>query len=442
MPERTIYKLSEVTASLESVIKKAYTNKYFWIKTEIVRLNHYTHSGHCYPDLVEKEKGKVVAEIRGNIWRKDFQRINHKFRSVLNEDLGDNMTVVVYASVSYHPVYGLALHIRDIDPEFTLGELARQKAETIHKLRSAGIYELNKSRKLPPVPKVIAIISVHTSKGFNDFMSVINSNEKAYMFHCMLFPAILQGNRAVSTIKNQLDNIRKHQKLFDAIAIIRGGGGDVGLSCYDSWELASAVAQFPIPVLTGIGHSTNETVCEMVSYESFITPTKIAEFLIRKYDSFDAFLSESALKAANISQRMLEQQDKELKDGARLFGAYSTGLLDKQKHLLLRMADELSSRSAAFVMQEHHKLSVAASRISARSAVVLDKAGSDLQFAEEKYNMLKPENILKRGFSISRVNGKVITDISVLNTGDTIETSLYNGKVDSRVEKINPSKQE
>ncbi len=440
MPERTIYKLSEVTASLESVIRKTYANKSFWIKTEIVRLNHYTHSGHCYPDLVEKDKGKIVAEIRGNIWRKDYQRINHKFRSVLNEDLGDNMTVVVYASISYHPVYGLALHIRDIDPEFTLGELARQKAETIHKLKAAGIYELNKSLSLPPVPKVIAIISVHTSKGFNDFMNVINTNEKGYKFHCILFPAILQGDRAVSTIKNQLDNIRKRQEVFDAIAIIRGGGGDVGLSCYDSWELASAVANFPLPVLTGIGHSTNETVCEMVSYQSFITPTKIAEFLIRKYDSFDDSLAESAFKAGNISQRILEQQHKELKDAARIFGAKSTGLLDNQKHLLLRMADELLSRSSAFMIQEQHKLSVAASQINNRTIVMIEKARRDLHFSEEKYAMLKPENILKRGFSISRVNGKVITDVSSLSKGDFIETSLYRGKVESTVEKIHQNK--
>src|SRR5690606_33165939 len=285
MASKQIFPLSKLTAAIENVIN-THCSRVVWVKAEIVRLNHYKHTGHCFPELVEKKDGKVIAEIRGNIWKTHFEIINTKFRNVLNEDLGDDMTVVLQATVTYHPVYGISLNIFDIDPEYTLGELAKQKAETILRLQKENIYTANKELSPALLPKTIAIISVSTSKGYLDFINVIENNPWKYKFHFLLYPAVLQGERAVSTIVEQLKNIKKNLVHFDAVVILRGGGGEIGLSCYDSYELARAIARFPLPVLTGIGHSTNQTVSELVSWQSFITPTKLAEFLLQEFHNF------------------------------------------------------------------------------------------------------------------------------------------------------------
>ena len=290
-----IYPLSSITKAIENLIA-IHASGYYWVKAEIVKLNYYKQSGHCYPDLVEKVDGKIVAEIRGNIWKDDFIEINKKFKEVLNEELGDEMTVVCRAKVKYSSVYGLSLNIIDISPEYTMGELAKQKMETIRRLKTEGLFTLNQTKLLPVLPKTIAVISVESSKGYQDFINVIDKNNWAYAFHIKLFPAILQGTKSVITITEQLKVISKYAHIFDAVTIIRGGGGDVGLSSFDSYDLAKEVANFPIPVLSGIGHSTNLTVTEMVSHKHFITPTKMAEFLIQKFHNFSVPLQRKYCK--------------------------------------------------------------------------------------------------------------------------------------------------
>lgn len=183
---KKVYSLSNLTQSIQNVIS-AHCNKVVWIKAEIVKLNYYSKSGHCYPTLVEKKNGKVIAELRGNIWNAHFELINNKFRTVLKEELKDDMTVVVQGTVTYHPLHGLALNIIDIDPEYTLGELAREKAETIEKLKRANIFSLNKQATLPALVKTVAIISVETSKGYGDFMNIIKNNEQGFQFHFCFF---------------------------------------------------------------------------------------------------------------------------------------------------------------------------------------------------------------------------------------------------------------
>ena len=199
MTDKKIYSLSSVALAVERVINK-HCNNTIWVRAEIVKLNFYKQSGHCYPDLVEKKDGKIIAQMRGNIWNSNFEQINAKFKNVLNEELGDNMVIVCLATVKYSPIYGLALNITDIDPSYTLGELARQKAETIKKLKEEKLFTLNKQKILHKIPKTLAIISVDTSKGYNDFLSVINNNSWKYKFYTLLFPAILQGERAVTSI--------------------------------------------------------------------------------------------------------------------------------------------------------------------------------------------------------------------------------------------------
>ncbi len=483
MPDKKIYPLSKVTKAIERLISR-HTGNYFWVKAEIVKLNYYKHSGHCYPVLVEKKDEKIIAEIRGTIWRSNFEKINNKFKSVLNEVLGDNMTVVLLAKVQYHSVYGLSLNIIDIDPAYTLGELAKQKAETIKRLKEENIFDLNKLKKLPLLPKIIAVISVSTSKGYQDFINVIDNNPWRYKFQHLLFPAILQGERAVETIVNQLNKISQYSHIFDAIAIIRGGGGEVGLSSFDDYRLARAVATYPIPVLTGIGHSTNETVTEMVSYKSFITPTKIGEFLIQQYHNFSVPLNESITTIEHYYQRLIAEEKNNLTTMSKMFGTlvsslfnthkmiinqnirtirrYATHLLQTSKNDLKRNVDVLQYTSRNFILNQNHLLKThiqriknssermtengkhflnkLVNRLNHKTKSLLEHAGKDIEFIENKLQILSPSNILKRGYSITRINGKILQDINKINSGDIIETELFNGLIESRVKQTQSKK--
>lgn len=436
MPEKKVYSLSGLTRSIQKVIN-AHCNTMVWIRAEIVKLNYYPKSGHCYPTLVEKKNGKVIAELRGNIWGTKFELINQKFKAVLKEELRDNMTVVIQGSVNYHPVHGLALNIIDIDPEYTLGELAREKSETIAKLKAANLYNANKQTQLPTLPKTIAVISVETSKGYQDFLNVIQNNTRGYKFHFLLFPAILQGERAVGTINQQLEKIRNYAGIFDAVAIIRGGGGEIGLSCFDNYALAGKIAGFPIPVLTGIGHSTNETVSELVSYESFITPTKIAEFLLQKFQDFDVPLKENTQKMHDQINWLFRNKKSNLRETARLFSSLTNSAIKNSRNDLTQLMFQLESLSERSINDQRNQLIQVKRSLLSNAKNPLDAAGKDVNFAREKIRMLSPESILKRGFSITRQNGKVLKDSEEVEPDLILETQLYSGSVKSRVETIN-----
>ena len=431
MSEKKVYTLSQLTRSIQNVVQ-THCNQIIWIKAEIVKLNYYSKTGHCYPDLVEKRNGSIIAELRGNIWNSHFQKINDKFKSVLKEELKDDMTVVIQGSVSFHPVHGLSLNIIDIDPEYTLGELAREKAETIERLRAEALFHANKNVPLPVLPKTIAIVSVETSKGYQDFLNIIENNPWGYKFHFLLFPAILQGERAISSILSQLGIIKGFHEIFDAVAIIRGGGGEIGLSSFDNYHLSREIATFPIPVLTGIGHSTNVTVSEMVSYESFITPTKIAEFLLQKYQDFGTPLKKNEEKISERVQYLFRSQKSGLKDTARLFSSLTHRALEKSKSGLDHMAFGIRTSGNILIHTQRQELNQKLSLLRNSSQLILRKQAHGLENMEQKIQMLSPSNILKRGYSITRQQGKVIYDADQLQPDMLLETELFHGKITSK----------
>lgn len=479
MTEKKIYTLSKVTKAIEKVISK-YAGNSIWVKAEIVKLNYYKQSGHCYPDLVEKKDNKIIAELRGNIWSTNFEKINKKFKSILNEELGNNMTVVFFATVKYHSVYGLSLNITDIDPSYTLGELAKQKAETIKKLKEENVFNQNKQTKLPLVPKVLAIISVNTSKGYNDFVNVINNNPWNYKYQFLLFPALLQGERAVETIIKQLEKIYEYRSIFDAVAIIRGGGGDVGLSCYDDYKLSKKIATYPLPILTGIGHSTNETVSELVSYQSFITPTKIGEFFLQQYHNFSVPLKENTVTINNYYSMLIDEQKSNLKGSARLFNSLINRIFDNQKssinqsirsilsfvstifynkkielknngniiqystskfiqsqnHELKQTINNLLNLNEKSILNEQRNLNDLKKSINLNALSAINEAQKNIEYTQSKIIILEPTNVLKRGFSITRLNGKALQNTKKVNDGDKIETELFEDMIESRVENI------
>src|SRR5690606_941929 len=210
----------------------------------------------------------------------DFERRNKQFVDLLSEPLRDGISILFQAGISYDPLHGLSLRIVDIDPAFVLGELEKEKKESIRRLQEEGLFDANRRLPFPAVPKKLAIISVETSKGLSDFYKIIRQNPWGYHFETTLYPALLQGDKSIPSIIRQLAVIAGQSERYDAVAIIRGGGGEVGLSSFNNYALAKAIAIFPIPVLTGIGHSTNETVSELVSFKNAITPSELADFLM------------------------------------------------------------------------------------------------------------------------------------------------------------------
>lgn len=451
------YSLAELSASIESIIGKTYSHSY-WIKAEIAKLNYYPKSGHCYPDLVEKKDGKVKAQIRGTIWAGNYNNINKKFISETKEALNDGMTVLFLARVTYNAVYGLSLQITDIEPSFTLGEMAKERIQSIEKLKHDGIFENNKLIIAPLLIQRIAIISVETSKGYHDFYSTIDNNTWNYKIFHMLFPAVLQGEAAISSISEQLDRIEKASNHFDAVAIIRGGGGDIGLSSYDSYKLSRKVATFPLPIITGIGHATNQTVTEMVAWENKITPTDVAYFLIQRFHNFSVRIENAQKSIIELSKEYIYENKTVLKQLMSSLKASSEGIinsnygelhqyltnlkytsqrsLDINKQILKNTTSKLSFKPSVILTNKKYKLEKTAEKLAVTSKQILTHTVHKITSLEEKLNLLKPENILKRGYSITLVNGKPITNTEEVSVGDELETVIYKGVINSKVSNI------
>ncbi|MDO8316689.1 MAG: exodeoxyribonuclease VII large subunit [Flavobacterium sp.] len=461
MPEKindkTIFSLLEVTNSIKKTLEDRYKSA-FWIKAEMNKLNHYSQSGHCFPEIIEKVNGKIIAQIKATLWRDDYQNINRNFLRILKEPLKNGIKILFLAKISFDPAFGLSLQIIDIDPQYTLGDLENEKRETIKKLQLEGIYDKNKKLELSFLPQRIAIISVETSKGFGDFIDVIDKNSWNYKFFYLLFPSILQGDKAVTGIISQLEKIRKVIHHFDAVAIIRGGGGDVGLSCYNNYELAKAITLFPLPVITGIGHVTNETVCEMIAHTNAITPTKLAEFLLQKFHNFSVPIQKAKEKIADKSRRLLSEENTKLESELKLFRSMTINILNTNGNQIKNASYAIQQQSQFIVKNNHEKLNVvkAKTRIATKfnlnqlkvtviqlqeklelqPILYLKNSELALENIEKNIQIMDPINVLKRGFSITYFNGKSIKDVSQLEEGTAINTMLFKGTIDSTITKI------
>lgn len=402
----------EVNNSIKRTLTERYSSS-FWVMAEMNKLNYYSHSGHCYPELVEKKEGKTLALMNGLLWRNDYERINTKFLHMLKEPLKNGIKILFLASVNYDPVYGVSLWIKDIDPSFSLGELEKEKQESMMRLHAEGIFDLNKTLPLAQLPQRIAIISVETSKGYSDFLKVMDGNPFGYKFFHLLFPALLQGERSVPSIIRQLDQIKKVLHHFDLVAIIRGGGGDVGLSSYNNYDLAAAIAQFPIPVITGIGHSTNETVSEIVSYKNAITPTELADWLIQIFHNFSVPVQDAEKFIVNESRQILFREERNLGQ-------------------LLRLFRSVSANTTKPMMQKLDNLRVYIGHFSKN---ILQQSKTELSHIEKQVALANPINLLKRGFSITTQNGKIVTSILDVKENTPIVTQLADGQIHSIIEK-------
>lgn len=453
-PKKT-FTLLQLTQSIQKAIEVSFDGRY-WIVAEMNKLNLYPKSGHAYPELVEKQDGAIVAEMRANLWKNDYERINQNFLHVLQEPLKDGIKVLMNVSVGFDPKYGISLTIHEIDANYTLGDLEQEKQNSIQALKKQGVFDLNRKKNLPLLPQRIAIISVANSKGYQDFTHVLEQNAWNYKFFHMLFPSLLQGDKAVADLTLQLNRIRKVVQHFDAVVIVRGGGGDIGLACYNNLNLCKVIAEFPIPVLTGIGHRINESVADMVAFKNLITPTDLGNFFIQQFHNFSLPVQRAEEALADKSLRLLSETKSKLHAFVLLFRSVVETTLVKNTSKIETLRVGLRSKTIQLVANEKgsiQKLSKAlandartlltAERVSVsklqegmknRINVRLSKEEMKVNGLENSVRLLDPRNVLKRGFSITLVNGKAVTDENEVQSGEEITTLLYNGTLKSRKE--------
>lgn len=458
---RSVYTLFELTNSIVSVINKNYKSSY-WIKAEVTKLNYYPKTGHCYPDLVEKESGKIKAQLKGIIWAKDYIRIKSEFIRITGENLHDGIQILFLARLVFDPVHGLSLIIQNIEPSYTLGEMAREKQDTINKLKLEGVFNKNKMLKIPLLPRRLAIISVETSKGFADFISKLNEYKSHFTLFYKLYPSILQGDSAVESISQQLKLIKKAHKYYDAVLIIRGGGGDIGLSCYDNIRIAREIANFPVPVITGIGHSTNETVAEMVANKNLITPTDVAFYLLGMFESFAQQIEINANKILENTNKILENTNKNINEICKLiisgsqkyvqkvtsnlellkfrFSSSARSVIQHNYFIIKQLIENIRIYPNSTINKKKQYLSMYMSNLSTLTPAIIKKKNINLQHFADKTRLLDPVNVLKRGYSITYYNGKSLRKVNNVKAGDEIRTRLMQGELTSiimKTKKIN-----
>lgn len=452
---RQIFTLKQVVSSIRKTLEDRYQQAY-WVKAEMHKLNLYP-SGHAFPELVQKEDGKIVAQITASIWKQQLHRINHQFMTVVKEPLKEGTTLLLQVRIAFHETFGLSLQILDIDPNYALGELQREREETLKKLHNEGLLNKNQALNFPLLPQRIAIISADTSKGLSDFMKVLNTNNWKYAFFTYLFPAYLQGDVAVDSIIQQLEKIEKVKQHFDVIVIVRGGGGEVGLSCYNNYHLCKAITNSSLPVLTGIGHSTNMTVAELVAFRNAITPTELADFLVQAFHEFSLPVQEANKMLSTYSKNLLEHTKTKFKTEVKHFKNSATIYLNSENNKLTRFQLELKNSFSKNIRLQHEqflflkknlrdssfrkvklnaeKLNEIKESIPKKVQRFNEKEWQKLQALEKQTLVLDPKNILKRGYSITRIDGKVVSSENQLIHDQIIETEFYDFSVESRIKK-------
>ena len=434
---KKVFSLLQLLQSVSRMVAKTYENSY-WIKAEITKINEYKYSGHCYPELVEKLNGKIVAQVRAIIWSKTYQVLKKKFEDVTKETLKEGMTVVFLGKITFDPLHGIALNITDIDPAYTLGDMMRERNAAIERLKKEQLFDKNKQRALPILPRRLAVISVMTSKGFQDFNNVLTDYQDRYKPFVRLFPALLQGDRAVESMMRALTEVQKYTHLFDAVLILRGGGSDIGLNAYDNYELAATVATFPLPVITGIGHSTNETVTEMVSWKNMITPTETAYFLMSRYSDFENSYITSFNAITNAIGNRIKQQRQKLTQNAQQIQSLVTQKTHASHHQLLFFKKHLNVLSMNILQNNERRLVATTDLLAHLPAINIQNAHNKLDIMVLKSRVFDPEASLKKGFSITKHQNHAIANVQNLKQGDLITTYLESGKINSIIKNITP----
>lgn len=449
-----------------------------WVVAEVSELKE-NRSGHCYLELVEKEGDDIKARSRATIWSYSYRMLKPYFETTTGQLFTQGIKILVQASVEFHSAYGLSLNIKDIDPTYTVGDMAVQRKEIIDRLQQEGVFDMNRELELPLVPQKIAIISSETAAGYQDFMDQLNNNEFGFRFYTKLFEAYMQGTEAVPSIIRALERIFQYEDFFDAVVIIRGGGATADLSSFDSYDLAMNITQFPLPVITGIGHEKDDTIIDLVAHTRLKTPTAVAEFFVngmeRFYDRLIDFengivsltnelLDSKNSQLENCAERMersvsgfIREKENELSSKGNLLQRNITDFSHQKKQELNRVKYTLRNNTSIWFVQAKNELKRTQRtlkrlvgetvlhkeaklnhfhdllRSASRKRVLVEK--DRLLINENSVRLLNPENILKRGFTLTLKNGKIVKSVKDVKRGELLKTRFSDGDIESKVTK-------
>lgn len=426
----TLFQLNQL---VKEKINQSFPTTY-WIKAEISEFRENA-TGHCYLELVEKDtqNDRIIAKMKANIWSYTYKMLKPYFETATGQMLTAGIKILVSVNVEFHELYGISLVIKDIDPTYTLGDMARRRMQIINRLREEGVMEMNKELEMPIVPQRIAVISSPTAAGYGDFMDQLNHNSGAYHFYCKLFPAVMQGEQTESSIIAALDKIYQYYESFDVVVIIRGGGATADLSAFDNYELTYYCTQFPLPILTGIGHQRDETILDLVAHRSLKTPTAVAENIIEMLEDFDAYLDMSQSTMFDYAEKLIQYQQQQLEYFSKEISQSAKRILQQEKNELNMFTHQIKSAFLQIVSDEKREIKSAIKSLKQLTNSFLKIKRQQAFLYETNLKLVSPQYILERGYSLTTKRGKVVLNTAELIAGDEINTRFANGSVNSTI---------
>ena len=431
MTDSAAMTLYELNSMVRSLIDGAF-HEACRVKAELSEVR-VSPKGHCFIELIQKGRGSSVpvAKARGVIMADVFPLLKLDFEETTGQLFGPGIEVLLEVRPTFSEIYGYSLIVVDIDPTYTLGDMARQRREIMLRLEKEGVAALQKGLSLPLLPQRIAVISSPTAAGYGDFCHQIDENRYGYRFCYKLFPALMQGSETEKSIIAALDKIAAESNNWDVVVIIRGGGAVSDLSGFETYELANHCAQFPLPVITGIGHLRDQTVLDMVAYEHMKPPTAVGDFLISRLSIAAAMLANAEKNLHDALAEVLENERKRLDNMAmRLEWFFKNFRKNGEQRLDSMLADMYRSVLNAMAMQKlktGHLGTIVVERITRN----MEKQRRNLELLEQKINMHDPQRILKMGYSMTMKDGQLVTTATGIRRGDKLVTRLADGEVNS-----------
>lgn len=446
--------LSQFTATITNTIVSDRRLSGVWVIAELsdVRLA----GGHCYLELIEKDStGQNIAKLKANIWRSNYPFLRQKFFGATQKEISSGIKALVRGSVTHHSVFGLSFNITDIDPSYTMGDMERLRREILLRLRKEGLENRNKNLTLPALPQRIAVISAEGAAGYGDFIHQLNNNSDGYIFYPHLFPCAMQGEKVSSSIRSALELIEATIDLWDCVVIIRGGGATTDLNGFDDYDLARAIATFALPVIVGIGHERDRTVLDDIANISLKTPTAVAAFFIERarkaYDNVMSLADKLRSYALDVisgedrkinvlisflpqlALKKLEEQKNKLISFSGKIPLLSQGKINFERSKIEKLINILLSGTANRIIKENLKINSEIQLLNNLSSHRIQQSNQKINNLESLIKVLDPVNILFRGYSITRINGKAIKSIKNLKEGDIISTTFPDGEINSTI---------
>ena len=428
----TLYELNCMVAdTIDATLARSY-----WVEAELSEVRE--NRGHCYMELIEKDgNGNVpVARASAKCWRNVWSVIMPYFVRITGQQVHSGMKLLLQVHAQFHPQYGFSWIVDDINPEFTMGDMMRKRQEIVRRLKEEGVFDLQKELRLPMFASRIAVISSETAAGYGDFCNQLETNEYGFKFHIELFQTVMQGGQVEPGIISALDRINGREDEFDAVVIIRGGGATADLSGFDTLGLAENVANFPLPVITGIGHERDESVLDMVAFLRVKTPTAAAFFLIDQLAATLARVENAQRTLAEGVRRKLETEKMRL----RHFGSHIPVLFSlvrtKQEARLDALFHRLAERMGESLHRSAFHLDALMQQALPPLHLRLSEASHRLEMLDQRVRLLDPSLLLRRGYSITLHNGRAVRSAGELKAGDVITTRFAEGEIESKVDSL------